>query len=105
MKSHVMAAVIASAMMISAPVFTSTASAQPVPGGPSGGYLVPVVVGAAAGATVGALLWPAMMPAGAAMAAPAAAAEMSGWGWSAFLTTRAAIGAVIGGGLGYVAAR
>ena len=92
--------------MISSPVFAPTASAQPAgTGGSSTSYLVPVVIGAAAGATVGALLWPAMAPAaGAAMAGPAAA-EMGGWGWGAFMTTRAAVGAVIGGGLAYLAAR
>jgi hypothetical protein len=101
MKSHVMAAVIVAGAMIGAPSFTSTASAQPVQSSSSGSYLVPVVVGAAAGATVGALLWPAMVP-GAAMAA---APGVTAWGWGAFYTTRAAVGAIIGGGLGYLAAR
>ena len=79
MKSHTLAAAIVAAVMISSPVFAPTASAQPAgTGGSSTSYLVPVVIGAAAGATVGALLWPAMAPAaGAAMAGPAAA-EMGG---------------------------
>jgi hypothetical protein len=102
MKSHAMAAVIAATAMIATPSFVSTASAQPIQSNSSGSYLVPVVVGAAAGATVGALLWPAMVPAGAAMAAAPAA---TAWGWGSFYTTRAAVGAIIGGGLGYLAAR
>lgn len=107
MKSNTLAAAIAVAAMLSLPVFTPAASAQPASvGGSPGSYLVPVVVGAAAGAVVGALLWPAtVVPAGAAMAAPAATAAMDGWGWGAFMTTRAAVGAIIGGGLGYLAAR
>lgn len=104
MKSTAMAVVIGAAMVIGAPVLTHTAAAQPAPASASSGYLVPVVVGAAAGATVGALLWPAVVPAGAVMAAPAAM-QTVGWGWGSFLTTRAVIGAIIGGGLGYVAAR
>jgi hypothetical protein len=104
MKSTAMAVVIGATMMIGAPVLAQSAAAQPASASTSSGYVVPVVVGAAAGATVGALLWPAIMPAGAAMAAPAAMATAS-WGWASFLTTRAVIGAIIGGGLGYVAAR
>jgi hypothetical protein len=102
MKSLAMAAVIAATAMIGAPSFISTAFAQPIQTSSSGSYLVPVVVGAAAGATVGALLWPAMIPAGAAMAAAPGAAA---WDWGSFYTTRAAVGAIIGGGLGYLAAR
>lgn len=102
MKSHTMAAIIAATALIAAPGLSSTASAQPIQSSSSGSYLVPVVVGAAAGATVGALLWPAMVPAGAAMAAAPGAAA---WGWGSFYTTRAAVGAIIGGGLGYLAAR
>jgi hypothetical protein len=105
MKSHAMAAVIAAAAMIATPNFISTASAQPIQSNPSGSYLVPVVVGAAAGATVGALLWPAMIPAGAAMAVAPGAVTATAWGWGSFYTTRAAVGAIIGGGLGYLAAR
>jgi hypothetical protein len=86
------AAVIAAAIMISAPGFTSTASAQPAYGTSTNVRLVAVLVGAAAGATVAVLLWPAAAPA-AAVAAPSA--------WSAFLSTQAAIGALIGGALGY----
>lgn len=111
MKSHMMAAVVGSAMMLTAPVLSNTAAAQPMQSG-SGSYVVPVVVGAAAGATVGALLWPVIVPAGAVAAAPAAAGaavavapEAAGWGWGAFMTTRALVGAVIGGGLGYISAR
>jgi hypothetical protein len=105
MKSNMLAATIAAVMLLGSLVFTPTASAQPASVGGSSNYLVPVVVGAAAGATVGALLWPAVVvPAGVAMAAPAAAAGM-GWGWGAFMTTRAAVGAILGGGLGYLAAR
>lgn len=84
------------------------AAAQPIPGSRSGNYLVPVVIGAAVGATVGALLWPVVMPPAAVIAAPGAVAvvpEAVGWGFSAFMTGRAAIGAVIGGGLGYLSAR
>ena len=105
MKSHAMAAIIAATAMIGAPSFVSTASAQPIQSSSSGSYLVPVVVGAAAGATVGALLWPAMIPAGAAMAAGPGAATATAWGWGSFYTTRAAVGAIIGGSLGYLAAR
>jgi hypothetical protein len=106
MKSNMLAATVAAVMLLGSPVFAPSASAQPASaGGASNSYLVPMVVGAAAGATVGALLWPAVVvPAGAAMAAPAAAAGM-GWGWGAFMTTRAVVGAIIGGGLGYLAAR
>jgi hypothetical protein len=104
MKSHAMAAVIAGAAMIGAPCFTSSASAQPMSPGSSNSYFVPMVVGAAAGATVGALIWPAMVPA-AASTAVAAVPAASTWGWGAFYSTRAAVGAVIGAGLGYMAAR
>jgi hypothetical protein len=104
MKSHAMAAIIAATALIAAPALNSTASAQPMQSSSSGSYLVPVVVGAAAGATVGALLWPAFIPAGAAMAAAPGAATAA-WGWGSFYTTRAAVGAIIGGGLGYLAAR
>ena len=105
MKSHAMAAIIAATALIAAPALSSTASAQPMQSSSSGSYLVPVVVGAAAGATVGALLWPALVPAGAAMAAAPGAATAAAWGWGSFYTTRAAVGAIIGGGLGYLAAR
>jgi hypothetical protein len=106
MKSTTLVAGAVAAVLISSPVLAPTASAQPAPpGGSSPSYIVPLVIGAAAGATVGALLWPAMVPAaGAAVAAPAAA-QVGGWGWGAFFTTRAAVGAIIGGGLGYLAAR
>jgi hypothetical protein len=105
MKSHAMAAIIAGTAIIGAPCFTSSASAQPMnQTSSSGSYLVPVIVGAAAGATVGALIWPAMVPA-AATTAVAAAPAATEWGWGAFYTTRAAVGAIIGGGLGYIAAR
>jgi hypothetical protein len=104
MKSHAMAAVIAGAAMLGAPCFTSSASAQPMNSNSSNSYFVPVVVGAAAGATVGALIWPAMVPA-AATTAVAAAPAAATWGWGAFYSTRAAVGAVIGAGLGYMAAR
>ena len=40
-----------------------------------------------------------------AKAAPAATPAAAGWGWGAFMTTRAAVGALIGAGLGFVAAR
>ena len=104
MKSYALAGILV-ATLTGAPAFTPTAAAQVATSGSSSSYMVPIVVGAAAGPTVGALLWPAMVPAGAAAAAaPAAAASASGWGWGAFLTTRAAIGAVIGGGLGFIAA-
>lgn len=109
MKSHLMAAVIGATMLTAAPVLAPTASAQPAPMGSSGGYVVPVVVGAVAGAVVGALVWPMIVPAAA--AAPAAAGVVAaapvetGWGWGAFMTTRAAVGAVIGAGLGYLSAR
>src|SRR5262249_35599482 len=69
MKSHITAAVIASTL-IAAPVLADAAAAQPMPGNPSSSTVVPVVVGAAAGATVGALLWPVIMPATAVAAAP-----------------------------------
>jgi hypothetical protein len=108
MKSHAIAAIIAGTAMIGAPCFTSSASAQPMGQSSSGGYFVPVVVGAAAGATVGALIWPVFVPAAATTAATtavAAAPVAAEWGWGAFYTTRAAVGAIIGGGLGFIAAR
>ncbi len=108
MKSRMMAALIGSTLMMTAPVLTHGASAQPVPPSSSGSYVVPVVVGAAAGATVGALLWPVVVPtavAPAAATAMAAAPAAAGWGWGAFMTTRALVGAVIGGALGYISAR
>ena len=106
MASRLTAILFASSILASAPILALPASAQPVRADSSSSYVVPVVVGAAAGATVGALLWPAVVPAAAATAAaPAAAAEATGWGWGAFLTTRAAIGAVIGAGAGWFAAR
>jgi len=106
-----MAVVVGASMLVATPVLTQSAAAQPAPGGSSGGYTVPIVVGAAIGATVGALLWPVVVPAGAAMGPGAMAGagpammEAAGWGWGSFVTTRAAVGAVIGGGLGYLAAR
>jgi len=107
MKSRMSAAIVASAVMLTAPVLVPAASAQPVQSGGSSSYIVPIVVGAAAGATVGALLWPALIPAAAAAptATMAMAAPAAGWGWGAFMTTRAAVGAVIGGALGWVVAR
>ncbi len=102
MKSHVMAGVVATAMLIGTPILASTASAQPAMRGDStGSTLVTVIIGAAAGATVGALLWPASASAVVAAGAPVAAS----WGWGAFISTRAAVGAVIGGGLGYLVSR
>jgi hypothetical protein len=91
MKRQAMVAIVAAVMMIGGQGATSPASANAV---------LPVVVGAAAGATVGALLWPAMVPAGAVTAGTAVV--VSPWGWAAFMTTRAAVGAVIGAGLGYL---
>ncbi len=108
MKSLVVAVALGSTVMVCTPALTRPAAAQPVPVGSSGGYLVPVVVGAAAGATVAALLWPVIVPTGAVVATPgtvAAAPAAIGWGWGAFMTTRAAVGALVGAGLGYVAAR
>lgn|SRR5512143_4096472 len=109
MKSRMMAAVVGASMLVATPVFTQSAVAQPAPAGSSGGYTVPIVVGAAIGATVGALLWPVVVPAGAMMGpgamAGAGPAVVEAWGWGSFVTTRAAVGAVIGGGLGYLAAR
>ena len=110
MKSHVMAAIVAATALIGASSIPTTASAQPVQSGSSGGYFVPVVVGAAAGATIGALLWPVIVPAGAVVAAGPSAMVAAGpgaaaWGWGAFYTTRAAVGAVIGGAVGYLMAR
>jgi len=93
MTSRITAAVFGSMLLIGAPALTQAASAQAAQGNST---LVPVVVGAAAGATIGALLWPVFM------AAMPAAAE---WGWGAFWTTRALVGAAIGGGLGYISAR
>ena len=102
MKPLAVAVVIGAAAMICVPNLSRTAAAQqPSAPNASSGYFVPVVVGAAAGATVGALVWPVVAPAGVAVATPAA----MGWGWGAFMTTRAAVGAVIGAGLGYIAAR
>ena len=108
MKSLAMAVAFCSAVLLCAPLLTRLAAAQPAPVGSSGGYLVPIVVGAAAGATVAALLWPVIVPAGAVAATPGAVAATpaaAGWGWGAFMTTRAAVGALIGAGLGSVAAR
>lgn len=106
MRSSALAIMFGSAMMIAAPALTNQAAAQPAPA--SSSSFVPVVVGAAAGATVAALLWPVIMPAGAAMAAGpgamAMAPEAAGW-MGSFVTTRAAVGAIIGGGLGYLSAR
>jgi hypothetical protein len=108
MRSLAMAVAIGSAVMLCTPTLIHPAAAQPAPVGSSGGYLVPVVVGAAAGAAVAALLWPVIAPAGAVVATPAtvaAAPAAVGWGWGAFMTTRAAVGALVGAGLGFVAAR
>lgn len=102
MKSQLMAAVIGATMLTAAPMLSPSASAQPAPMGSSGGYVVPVVVGAVAGAAVGAFLWPVIVPAATVPGAVAAAPE---WGWGAFVTTRAAVGAIIGAGLGYISAR
>ena len=107
MAPRLTAILFASSILASAPILAGPASAQPVRADSSSGYVVPVVVGAAAGATIGALLWPAVVPAAAATAAaPAAmAAADTGWGWGAYFTTRAAVGAVIGAGAGWLAAR
>jgi hypothetical protein len=108
MKSLAMAVAIGSTVVLCVPALIRPAAAQTAPVGSSGGYLLPVVVGAAAGATVAALLWPVIVPAGAVAATPgavAAAPAAMGWGWGAFMTTRAAVGALIGAGLGFGAAR
>jgi len=116
MAPRLTAILFASSILASAPILAPQASAQPVRSDSSTGYVVPIVVGAAAGATVGALLWPAVMPAAAATAAateaapavaaaPAMAVEATSWGWGAFMTTRAAVGAVIGAGAGWLVAR
>jgi hypothetical protein len=109
MKAMVMAAIVAAAIMISAPVFASTASAQPHQDAATKVHLAAALVGAAAGATLAVLLWPpavsaaaaAVVPAGAATVAPTAAS----WSWSAYLSTEATFGALIGGALAYVAVR
>ena len=107
MKTRVMAAIIGATMVVATPMLTDTASAQAAP--PGGNSMVPMVVGAAAGATVAALVWPVLFPApvivAAAPGAVAVAPEVMTWGFGAFVTTRAAVGAVIGAGLGYLAAR
>ena len=109
MKSHLMAAVMGTALLAATPVLSTTAVAQPAPPGTTSGYMVPVVVGAAVGATVGALLWPVIFPAPAIIATPGAVAavapEAMGWGLGAFMTTRAAVGAAVGGAMGYVMGR
>ena len=108
MRSIALTLALGTALFAAAPAVTQTAAAQPVPGAGSSPYLVPVIVGAAAGATAGALLWPVLMPPAVVVSAPGAAMmapEVVGWGLGAFVTTRAAIGAVIGAGIGYVMAR
>lgn len=107
MKTRVMAAIIGATMVVATPMLTDTAAAQAAPAG--GSSMVPIVVGAAAGATIGALVWPVLFPApvviAAAPGAVAVAPEVMTWGFGAFMTTRAAIGAVIGAGTGYLVAR
>jgi len=95
MKRLAMVGIIATAAVFGGPGLTPTASAQSVG---------PIVVGAALGATVGAFVWPVMaIPAAAGMAG--AAATIGPWDWNAYLTTRAAVGAVVGGSLAYVFGR
>ncbi len=110
MKSRLLAGLVATTVLVGAPGLAPSAAAQSTVRSESRSYIVPVVIGAAVGATIGALVWPVMMPAaaaGPAMAGPAAAAgpAMAGWGMGAFVTTRAAVGAVIGGVAGYLFAR
>ena len=61
----------------------------------------PVVLYAATGAVIGAVIWPAVFPAAVGTASSVAPVV---WSWDAFLTTRAAIGAVAGAALGYTIA-
>ena len=66
---------------------------------------VPTVLWAATGAVLGAVAWPLVFPAtvpGGVAGVPAAAATV--WSWNSFVTTRAAVGAVVGGLFGYTMA-
>jgi hypothetical protein len=107
MKSRVMSVVAVAAWAIGAS--TSGATAQPTQNASPSVHLAATLVGAAVGATVAVLLWPpavsaaaaAVVPAGAATVAPTAAS----WSWSAYLSTEATFGALIGGALAYVAVR
>jgi uncharacterized membrane protein len=56
MKAMVMAAIVAAAIMISAPVFAPTASTQPHQDAANKVHLAAALVGAAAGATLAVLL-------------------------------------------------
>jgi hypothetical protein len=60
--------------------------------------LATTITGAAVGATVAEWLLAAVAPIGGAVLAPASGA----WVWSAYLTTEAASGAMIGAALGYI---
>jgi hypothetical protein len=107
MRSRLMGAIAVAALSIGAS--TSGATAQPAQNASPSVHLAVALVGAAVGATLAVLLWPpavsaaaaAVVPAGAATVAPAAAS----WSWSAYLSTEAAFGALIGGAAGYVAVR
>jgi hypothetical protein len=106
MRSRLMGAIAVAALSIGAS--TSGATAQPAQNASPSVHLAVALVGAAVGATLAVLLWPPAVsaaaaavvpavPAGAATVAPAAAS----WSWSAYLSTEAAFGALIGGAVGY----
>ncbi len=65
---------------------------------------VPVVLWGVTGAVIGAVAWPMMFPASVGATAAPGAGMAIAWTWGSFLTTRAAVGTVLGGALGYAIA-
>jgi hypothetical protein len=98
------ALVIAASVMTGAPAFAPAASAQssnapPLVSMPTVSTAVPVILWAATGAVIGAVIWPAVAVGGAAAAAPGGVMSVG-----AFLNAGAAAGAFLGGA-GYILTR
>jgi len=68
--------------------------------------VVPVVLWGVTGAVIGAIALPVVFPslAGGAVAAAPGAGPAMAWTWGSFVTTRAIVGTVIGGAVGYAIA-
>lgn len=96
MNDRLRATALAAALVVGA-----TALPQPAAASSFARTAVPVVLWAATGAAVGAVVWPMLFPTTVGAAATAGPSTIS---WASFQTTRAAVGAAIGAVLGYTIA-
>jgi hypothetical protein len=71
---------------------------------PSAKTVVPVVLWGVTGAVIGAIALPVFMPSVAGGAVGAGPVTAMTWTWGSFVTTRAIVGTVIGGVVGYAIA-